>query len=262
MAQLARLEKFFNSVMYYDPALNVEQIDQWCANGLQIAGKEGVNKIGFAVSANLETFKLAVKQHCDALVVHHSLGRPTHPQFDRTFVERMKFLANNHLSLFGYHFLLDSHPEIGNNVLIIKAFGAVPTAPQPDRDFPGCWAWTGAFEHSVVFKELAAKVETVFGQKAIVYPFGPAKVKKVFAGSGGGSANIRDLEDMKRDGLDLFISGETRERYQEVFREVGINYIGAGHYATERLGIQALMAKVKLEVEGVKTVWLENWNPA
>jgi putative NIF3 family GTP cyclohydrolase 1 type 2 len=40
--------------------------------------------------------------------------------------------------------------------------------------------------------------------------------------------------------IDLFITGEPREWNRELFREAGISFVAAGHYHTERIGLQAL----------------------
>ncbi|MDT8285717.1 MAG: Nif3-like dinuclear metal center hexameric protein, partial [Elusimicrobiales bacterium] len=41
-------------------------------------------------------------------------------------------------------------------------------------------------------------------------------------------------------GLDLFVTGEAGEPSQETARELGINFISAGHYNTEKDGVRNL----------------------
>ena len=41
-------------------------------------------------------------------------------------------------------------------------------------------------------------------------------------------------------GLDAFLTGEVAEHVMAEAREGGVHFIGAGHYATERLGIRRL----------------------
>ena len=48
------------------------------------------------------------------------------------------------------------------------------------------------------------------------------------------------FEDAMALGVDAFISGEISEQTVHLARESGVAYIGAGHHATERYGIQAL----------------------
>jgi putative NIF3 family GTP cyclohydrolase 1 type 2 len=43
-------------------------------------------------------------------------------------------------------------------------------------------------------------------------------------------------------GYDLFLTGEPAEPTMMIVRELGIHFVAAGHYATERLGVRALTA--------------------
>lgn len=54
-----------------------------------------------------------------------------------------------------------------------------------------------------------------------------------------GSAE-RMIEQADQLGADMFISGEISEPVVHYAREAGIHYLGAGHHATERYGVQAL----------------------
>jgi putative NIF3 family GTP cyclohydrolase 1 type 2 len=48
------------------------------------------------------------------------------------------------------------------------------------------------------------------------------------------------IEQAAELGLDAFMSGEISEQTVHLARELGINYIAAGHHATERYGVLAL----------------------
>ena len=48
------------------------------------------------------------------------------------------------------------------------------------------------------------------------------------------------IEQAHALGADLFLSGEISEPVVHFAREAGIHYVGAGHHATERYGVQAL----------------------
>jgi putative NIF3 family GTP cyclohydrolase 1 type 2 len=73
---------------------------------------------------------------------------------------------------------------------------------------------------------------------------------------GGGSS----LPAAAREGYDLFLTGEPKEPSLHAARELGIHFLAAGHYATERLGIQALAAKIG-ERFGVDWEFVELPNP-
>jgi putative NIF3 family GTP cyclohydrolase 1 type 2 len=45
-------------------------------------------------------------------------------------------------------------------------------------------------------------------------------------------------------GYDLFLTGEPAEPTMMTARELGIHFVAGGHYATERLGFQALAKRL------------------
>ena len=77
-------------------------------------------------------------RNADALLVHHGLTLPAGLLLDTIFTQRLRFLLEHDLSLIAYHYLLDSHPEVGHNVQIIRGLGARPTEPYGE----GCLLYT------------------------------------------------------------------------------------------------------------------------
>jgi putative NIF3 family GTP cyclohydrolase 1 type 2 len=56
-----------------------------------------------------------------------------------------------------------------------------------------------------------------------------------------------DLIQAAHEGYDLFLTGEPEEPSLHTARELGIHFVAAGHDATERLGVQALAARLAEE---------------
>jgi putative NIF3 family GTP cyclohydrolase 1 type 2 len=57
-------------------------------------------------------------------------------------------------------------------------------------------------------------------------------------------------------GCDAYLTGETAEGTQAIAREERANFIAAGHYNTERLGVQALGDLLRQRF-GVETIFIE-----
>jgi len=210
--------------------------DPHMPNGLQVRGREEIKLLATGVSASQRLFQEAVARGADALLVHHGMNLPPGMLLDTIFTQRLRFLLEHDLSLIAYHYLLDSHPEIGHNVQIIKRLGAQPTEPYGE----GGWGWYGEFERPVDLNHLAQECARMFGQLRASYLFGPAEVRRVVALSGKGAPNPGDMEGLIREGVDLYITGEPHEWNRELFREAGISFFAGGHYNTEKLGVLAL----------------------
>lgn len=255
MILLSELQKFLDDYLYFDKKLNIAMIEQHMADGLVVKGKEEVHKIGFGVSASLSLFKKAMETQCDVLVVHHAFNLPPFPRYDEIFQNRIGFLLKNKISLFGYHFLLDSHPEVGNNVQILKTIGAKPLKPYLHHGNP--WGWIGGFETEEDFSSIQIKFKPYLSRRAILYPFGSEKIKKIVAISGKGAPIAGAMQDLIKENIDLYITGEVHEWNRELFKEAKINFMAGGHYATEVFGVKALMGKVKDLYHDVRVEWIE-----
>jgi dinuclear metal center YbgI/SA1388 family protein len=240
---------------YMGDAEAAARTDKYMANGLQVRGRDEMHTLVTGVSASMRFFEEAVKLGADALLVHHSINMPASILFDRIFSQRLRYLWDHDLSLIGYHYLLDSHAEIGNNAQIIKALGGRPVEPYP----PDGWGWVAEIEGGAERDELLRRCTDLFSQEGVHYPYGPDRVLRMVVVSGGGAPRPSEMEWLIQHQVDLFITGEPREWNRELFREAGISFVAAGHYFTERVGIQALgdVIQGSLEVD-VKFLDLPN----
>jgi dinuclear metal center YbgI/SA1388 family protein len=253
MVDLEKLTKFLNDLMIDNKNLTLVQIDPYMANGLVYKGEEKIFKIAFGVSASIELFKKTMKSGCQALIVHHAFNFPDSVRYDKLFQNRYSYLVKNNLSLFGYHFLLDSHPKIGHNALIIEKLGGKIEKPFLHKSIP--WGYFGTVDNLSIteVKNIFAKD---FSPNMTVYPYGPKKIRKVVAISGRGTPVPSDIQYLIDNKVDLFITGEDSEWIREIFKEVGIHYIAGGHYHTERFGILALEKIIK-EKFNIETEFIE-----
>lgn len=68
------------------------------------------------------------------------------------------------------------------------------------------------------------------------------------------------FEQAAAEGLDLFLTGEASEFVQEYARENRVSFIAAGHYNTEKPGVQAL-ARLLRGKFGLRTEFIDVPNP-
>jgi dinuclear metal center YbgI/SA1388 family protein len=204
--------------------------------GLQVAGAREVERLACGVSASLELFERAAAAGAQMLLVHHGLLWDRDPRvIDDAARRRLQVLFGAEITLAAYHLALDAHPEVGNNALLSRELGIEPAEHFAEIGFGGPLAEPATIE------EFAARVREALGSEPLVFAHGPQRVERAAVVTGGAG---RYLADAARDGYDLFLTGEPQEPSLHTARELGIHFVAAGHYATERIGIQALSERL------------------
>ena len=216
--------------------LKVDNFQDYAPNGLQVQGVAEVKKIVTGVSASLALFKEAVKHNADTIIVHHGLiWNSERPIYKGSYKERIKFLLEHDINLFGYHLPLDAHPEVGNNAQIAKHLEL--SNIQPFGDYKnqkiGFMGETDGLSASV----LLDKCRALFKREPTMFEFGPSSIDRIGVISGGAPELLKQAVDLN---LDAFITGEVNEPVFHYAEEEGIHFISAGHHATERFGVKAL----------------------
>jgi putative NIF3 family GTP cyclohydrolase 1 type 2 len=92
----------------------------------------------------------------------------------------------------------------------------------------------GDLKKQMSFSEFAKSVEKKLNTKIYAIAAGPKMVKKIGIVSGGASPDFKLAKEL---GADVYLCGDIREEVVEAVKESQINFINAGHYNTEKLGI-------------------------
>lgn len=228
---------------YFAPFAEKAKKDQYCANGIQIEGKDEIRKIALGVSANLEFFQKAVKKDADCLIVHHSLSlQNLNQRIDPLLKERIKFLMQHNLTLIGYHFILDHHPDIGNNAWMIKKLGAAVEKPIRDE-----WSWTGKFKEKAEVEKILKECQKIYESKPFTILKGPKKISTLVVCSGAGAPHSGQISELTDNKIELLITGISMEDTPALFSEAKINFASFGHYNTEKIGVKNLGEIIKKE---------------
>jgi len=209
--------------------------------GLQFAGSSDVEHIACGVSASLELFERAASSGAQMLLVHHGLLWDRDSRVvDDAARRRLKALLDADITLAAYHLALDAHSEVGNNALLARELGVEPTEKFAEIGFGGPLA------EPVPIDGFTQRVREQLGTEPIVFPHGPELIERAAIITGGAA---RYLADAAHEGYDLFLTGEPAEPSLHSALELGIHFVAAGHYATERIGIQALARRLAEQFE-------------
>lgn len=97
---------------HLDKYLHVDHFTDYCPNGMQVEGKDSIEKVATAVSASEETLLKAVEWGADALIVHHGLfwNRDSYVVAGSKR-RKLDLILRNNLNLLAYHLPLDAHEE-------------------------------------------------------------------------------------------------------------------------------------------------------
>jgi dinuclear metal center YbgI/SA1388 family protein len=243
-----------NVVSFLNEELRVEKIRDASLNGLQVRSRMNgaLERVGFAVDACISTFEKARELGVDLLVVHH--GIKWRPQKGRDLEKRREaYLKKNNLALYAAHLPLDLHGEYGNNIQLSRMLGL-----QNVRKFGKYHGlkigYAGGFGGTTSLDDLALSLKKQLKTTCSVFRFGKARIRTLGIVSGGGGSMLKDAVQER---LDCFMVGEIDLATHNAAKDQGMNLIVAGHYATETVGVKALM-KLVGDVFGIEAVFIDD----
>ena len=239
MVESRALIDFLNQLLKLDEISDVSQ------NGLQVQCPEQIDKIGFAVDAALATFEIASKKGVQLLIVHHGLYWKDVQLAVDAHYKRLKVLFNAGIGLYAAHLPLDAHEQFGNNRQIANLVGLRDVGPF--GEYHG--EIIGRLAHAadeLTREVLRERLNSALATNCLLLPFGQERIEKVGIVSGGG-ADL--LPQAIAEGCDAFITGEQVHSAFHVAKEGEINLYFAGHYATETIGVKALMELILEELD-------------
>jgi len=238
MIKLKRITQFL------DELLELDKIpDDSSNNGLQVEGTKEVKKVLFGVDACLAITEIAAEKNADFIFVHHGLSwNNGFKRLTGNSARTFRILFKNDISLYGAHLPLDAHPAVGHNALIAKII-----------DLHDCETFAkfanvdigvkGKLKNTVTLANFAEMVDEKLKTKSVIYGNKKNRISKVGVISGG--AGCDGVEAAAEADLDCLITGEVHHSIWHLIRETGVNVIQAGHYATEKPGVLAVMKKIQ-----------------
>jgi len=242
-------------------------------NGLQVSHGRPVKRIGWAVDADLESIRRAVKKKVEFLVVHHGIFWGDSALDRKIRAQRIREAKRLGVAIYSSHLPLDAHPEIGNSTGLVRALGLERAKRKPFGKAMGReigWKVEGGKIRVAnlglrIWKLRSRKVESGkrnskrglrivncglrigdFGrcEHVRIIAAGPAVCRKIGVVTGG----FGDLDQVVDAGLDTLVTGEADYPTEVKARELGINLILAGHYETETFGVQGLAEKLAVSL--------------
>ena len=225
---------------YADEYLRITEIEDWpnALNGLQLENSGAVTKIAAAVDISTCALKAAAEAGANLLIVHHGMFWPGLRPVTKALHRQLKTALDHDIAIYSAHLPLDLHPEVGNNILLIRALGIENS--EPFFEEKGSLAGRRAAVN-ILASELAARLERAVGGPVKQIAVGPKIAGRVGVITGAAGSEI---ERVAAEGIETFITGEAPHWAAVAAEELGINLLLGGHYATETFGVKALAARL------------------
>lgn len=246
--------------------LRVDQFRDYAPNGLQVEGRPVVRRLVTGVTASEALLRAAIERDADAVLVHHGwFWKGEDPRVIGTRRQRLALALRNDLNVIAYHLPLDAHPIWGNNAQLGRVLGLEPERVAASADGIASprtvgrdgLIWLGTAPGLNTLGELAERVHTRLHRMPLVIGDPAMPLASVAWCTGAAQSMLQDAVDA---GAHVFITGEVSEYTTHLARETGTGFIGAGHHATERYGVQALGQAIAAHF-GVEVEFIDIDNP-
>ncbi len=230
---------------FLDNLLSIKSISDVSNNGVQCEGSNEVSRIAFAVDACQQTIDAAIADSCEFLFCHHGVSWGGGIARLTSYTQRrFKALLAHDITLYAAHLPLDLHAQYGNNAVLCDILGIASDARVPFGLYHGhAIGFMGSLPEPLAVVALTSKIDAALCGHSIVWSNrSDAPIRRIGVVSGGGADMI---EEAAACGCDCLLTGEAGHQYYHPARELGLDVIAAGHYATETTGPKAMMACVQ-----------------
>jgi dinuclear metal center YbgI/SA1388 family protein len=243
---------------YLDRLLRTSEIPDYpnALNGLQLDGGREVRRVATAVDFSSHTVDRCAERGAELLLVHHGMFWGGLQRLTGVAYRQLATLIEHGIAVYASHLPLDLHPDVGNNVLLARELGLVPTtgfARYKTIDI----GVSGSAD--VETRDLVARA-TTFAQNhettVVATSFSPTRRTKRWAICTGAGAGSETIDEALAAGIDTMIVGEGPHHTAVRARDTGLVIIYAGHYATETLGVRALGARLERAM-GIETSFID-----
>lgn len=224
-------------------------------NGLQLDHRGPVRKVVAAVDYSRRTVDAAIAAGGNLLLLHHGMFWGGNQRLVGHHYDRLRDLMAHDVAVYASHLPLDAHLELGNCAQLARRLGldvggrfgqyqGVPIGVMGEANVPLADLLSRAQAFSAALGGGARASHQAAGQQC-----------KRWAIVTGAGADATTLREAHAAGIDTLIVGEGPHHTTVDAAELGVTVIYAGHYATETLGVQALLEVVGREF-GLPTEFL------
>jgi dinuclear metal center YbgI/SA1388 family protein len=238
-----------NSVVQdLDSILEPARYTDYSLNGLQVEYRPNhpIRTIAVAVDAGESVLEAAIAAQADLLIVHHGLFWGQQQAVVGPFRRKIALLLQGGCSLYAAHLPLDGNIEVGNAAELARLFSFEQI--EPAFQFKGMpIGITCTTPSSCTFESILEQAAALPGfQNPLSLLFGAKTPSRIGIATGSAASVLPECAAL---GLDTLITGEPKQEAYHVAKELGLNALFLGHYATETTGVRALAKRIEADLD-------------
>ena len=227
---------------HLDELLRTREIPDYppALNGVQLENRGEIVKVAAAVDFSRRVVEQTIDSKANLLLVHHGMFWGGLKPISGQLYDRIAPLVRHDVAVYASHLPLDTHPELGNNVLFAHELGLEPSggfARYQTIDV-GVQGVSEIPTHALV--ERARTVARRHNGDVIATPLPKSRTTRRWAICTGAGADTNTIREALDIGIDTLIVGEGPHHTAVEAADVGLAILYVGHYATETFGVRAL----------------------
>lgn len=204
--------------------------------GLMVGDREKeVKKVLVALDCTLKVVQEAKDNNVDLIITHHPLifRRPNNITTDTLQGKKIIELIKNNISLYSSHTNLDSAKKgLNDSIPGLLGYDTSEILETNKRDSEAGLGRLVKLEKATTLEDIINKVKSTFNINNLRVVKGKDEVNKIAIINGSGQDFIGRAISK---GADCIITGDTTYHFASDYKEMGINIIDVGHFASEQI---------------------------
>ena len=213
-------------------------------NGVQFANRAPIRRVAAAVDFSRLAIEAAIAADANLLLVHHGMFWGGAQRIVGQAYERVRLLVEHDIAIYGAHLPLDAHATFGNNALLARELGLVPSGSFASYEGEAIGLRGEDDLETALLVERARRLAAAHGGGVRVTRLPEGRRTRRWAVCTGAGASSDTLREAASLGVDTLVVGEGPHHTAVEANDAGLAIVYAGHYATETLGVRALAEHV------------------
>jgi len=223
-----------------------------------------IHKVVVCLDPSKQNILEAIKHKANIIISHHGITHHPLLNWNDSVLDQIKLLAMNNIRLYVMHTPWDAAPEgITESFMKLAGFNLDKVFFMGDRGQKKPIGRIGSpYRPNLSLKEVIEGLKRHLHIQYVrfVGSIDSIITKAVFVGGKGFKSDM--ISDILNQGCNTFITGEATYAEHLAAKELKLNLIEVGHYASEKIGMEQLQRILSLTFPRDEIVYVDSGDPA